>query len=289
MAEKEKQEELGEGFSSIDLVSQCLIDEEKFNAFETVLKNVVNENSSVVDLGTGSGILAMLAGRLGAKEVTAVEFDPYIADVARKNIKQNNLDPKVKVITGDARNIKFPQIKKFDIVIMEMLATGLVDEMQVQATNNLLDQKLIDQNTVVVPFAQENYIALAETNFSIYGFDMKMVRHLWSHDNGEDLFNLASDKVLLNKINFSQKNEELFKKELTFKIKRGIKVNSLCLTSKVLVDRAEKITLAETHSLNPIVLIPLPERVVRNNDEIKIYIEYQLSGGFKNFKADFID
>ena len=256
--------EKGEGFSSIDFVCQCLIDEDKFNAFEKVLKSVINKESNVLELGTGSGILAMLSARLGAKKVNAVEFDPYIAKVAEENIKNNKLDEIVRVVNNDARVVKFPN-EKFDVVVMEMLATGLVDEMQVLAMNNLYNQGVLTDETIVVPFAQENYIALANTNFSIYDFNMKMVRHLWSHDENEDLFKQVTEKVLLNKICFAQVNEEVFSAKIDFTLEKDAKINSLCLTSKIIVDRE-----------------------VKSGEVVSININYKFGGGFKNFDAKFI-
>lgn len=284
-----KKNEVGEGFSSIDLVCQCLIDQNKFRSFEAALRPAITKNSLVLDVGTGSGILAMLAARLGARAVTAIEFDPYIADVAKQNIQQNNLDKIIKVVTADARDIKFSHKTKFDIIIMEMLATGLVDEMQVQAINNLYNQGIITPKTIIIPFAQENYISLAQTNFSIYKFNMKMVRHLWSHDNNKNLLNPVTDKILLNKIYFSQKNNEIFSKQFTFKISQEAKINSLCLTSRIIVEKKENNILESTHSLNPIVLIPLPERRVKIGDIISININYRLGGGFNNFNVKFIN
>lgn len=279
--------EKGEGFSSIDFVCQCLIDEDKFNAFEKVLKSVINKDSNVLELGTGSGILAMLSARLGAKKVNAVEFDPYIAKVAEENIKNNKLDGVVKVVNNDARVVKFLN-EKFDVVVMEMLATGLVDEMQVLAMNNLYNQGALTNETIVVPFAQENYIALANTNFSIYDFDMKMVRHLWSHDKNEDMFSEVTEKVLLNKVCFAQINDELFSGKIDFVLDKDVRINSVCLASKIVVDREGSIALEGTHSLNPIVIVPLPDRNVKAREVVSININYRFGGGFKNFEVKFI-
>ena len=147
-------QDVGEGFSSVDLIYQCLIDEDKFNAFEKVLKKHINTESTVLEFGTGSGILSLLSARLGAKKVTAVEFDPYVASIAEDNIKNNKFENVITVLNGDARNAVFPN-EKFDVVVMEMLATGLVDEMQVLAMNNLYEQNALSDKAVVIPFAQE--------------------------------------------------------------------------------------------------------------------------------------
>lgn len=251
-------------------------------------KKNISSDSKVLDVGTGSGILALTAGRLGAKSVTALEFDPVVAQIAENNFKQNNLGDKIKILVGDARSVKLEQ-GKFDVVLMELLATGLVDEMQVETTNNLIEQNLITKETVVIPFAQENYLTLAETDFNLYGFNMKMVKHLWSHDDDENSFGLLSEKKLINKINFNQKNNLNYAGVMEFEATLSGKLNSLCLTSRIIVDEKSDITLDSTHSLNPMVFIPLPDKQVKRGEVVKIKVEYLMGGGFNNFNVSYLE
>ena len=48
-------------FSSIDLVGQCLLDTKKVEAFRSIMQRIICPEHTVLDLGTGSGILACLA------------------------------------------------------------------------------------------------------------------------------------------------------------------------------------------------------------------------------------
>lgn len=57
---------------------------------------------SVLDLGTGSGILAMAAARLGAEHVLAVDVQPLAVETARANVRVNRLGGRVEVRLGDA-------------------------------------------------------------------------------------------------------------------------------------------------------------------------------------------
>lgn len=63
---------------------------------DTPLKGV-----KVTDMGTGTGILAILACMRGAEEINGIEIDPDAADNARENISLNGVG-KVNIITGDA-------------------------------------------------------------------------------------------------------------------------------------------------------------------------------------------
>lgn len=59
--------------------------------------------ASVIDMGTGTGILAILASMLGAAEVAAVEIDPFAAANAADNVALNlGNDSAVEVLEGDA-------------------------------------------------------------------------------------------------------------------------------------------------------------------------------------------
>ncbi len=55
----------------------------------------------LVDVGTGSGILAIAAARLGAEKITAVDIDPDAVRVARENAALNGLADRINVRQGD--------------------------------------------------------------------------------------------------------------------------------------------------------------------------------------------
>jgi|GEM_PF-1249475 len=73
----------------------------------------------VVDLGTGTGVAAIIAARSGL-EVLAVEYDPDACEVARRNIERNSARPddetagRIQLINGDAANTS---ISNCDLVV----------------------------------------------------------------------------------------------------------------------------------------------------------------------------
>jgi len=56
----------------------------------------------VLDLGTGTGILAIAAVKLGAREVTGIDWNPACVATARKNIELNGLSSRIQVEEGPA-------------------------------------------------------------------------------------------------------------------------------------------------------------------------------------------
>ncbi len=58
----------------------------------------------VLDLGTGTGILALAAARLGAKHVFAVDLNPLCVKTAKRNVELNGLGKVVEVVEGKAED-----------------------------------------------------------------------------------------------------------------------------------------------------------------------------------------
>ena len=68
---------------------RMLADSECNDAYQRAIERAVSPNLSVLDIGTGSGLLAMMAARAGAGRVTACEVSPHIAAAARQVVADN--------------------------------------------------------------------------------------------------------------------------------------------------------------------------------------------------------
>jgi ribosomal protein L11 methyltransferase len=90
----------------------------------TKLKRIVRAGDVVVDLGTGSGILALAARLLGAKQVIAIDNDPTAIRVAKENARLNQID-NVAFQVGDVRRWKFA--RKVDIVAANLFSELLIE------------------------------------------------------------------------------------------------------------------------------------------------------------------
>ena len=82
-------------------------------------------NKTIIDIGTGSGIL-MIAGKLlGAGEVYGTDIDEFSMEVAKENLLLNNISlDEVKLLKGNL--LEVIENKKFDIVLCNILADVLV-------------------------------------------------------------------------------------------------------------------------------------------------------------------
>jgi ribosomal protein L11 methyltransferase len=79
--------------------------------------------SSFLDVGTGSGILAIVAGKLGIRDVIAIDIDPAAVKVASKNLKANHL-PAENVLAADIG--RFRPRRMFDLVVANLVTWDLV-------------------------------------------------------------------------------------------------------------------------------------------------------------------
>jgi ribosomal protein L11 methyltransferase len=68
---------------------------------------------SVLDVGTGSGILSIIAAKLGTREVWGVDIDGVAVENARENVEKNHVSDIVKIRKGSIGNLQ----KKFDVVV----------------------------------------------------------------------------------------------------------------------------------------------------------------------------
>ncbi|MBR5546340.1 MAG: 50S ribosomal protein L11 methyltransferase [Clostridia bacterium] len=74
---------------------------ETTNMCMQLLEKHLQDGMRVMDVGTGSGILAIAAARLGAKDILAIDIDPSAVKVAIENVELNGVKEQVRVVVGD--------------------------------------------------------------------------------------------------------------------------------------------------------------------------------------------
>ena len=98
------------------------------------LEEHLHPGMSILDLGSGSGILAIAAAKLGAGTVLALDTDPTAVEVAQANVRANGVQEQVTVAHGS-----LPEVQgTFDLVlvnilarvIIELVAQGLIDRLK---------------------------------------------------------------------------------------------------------------------------------------------------------------
>ena len=110
----------------------CILEIEKlFNA---------GTRQRVLDIGTGSGILAMVAATLGAKSVLGIDTDPLAVTAALLNVKTNKLKDKIEIIQGTTESNNLSQ---YDLVV-----ANLYSKVIIEIGHSIMSK--IDRNGVVI-------------------------------------------------------------------------------------------------------------------------------------------
>ncbi len=93
------------------------------------LERHLKPGDSVLDLGTGSGILAIAAARLGASSVLAVDIDPESVNVATENVALNGLSEIVCVEEGSLADVinQEREVQQVSVVVANILSRVIVD------------------------------------------------------------------------------------------------------------------------------------------------------------------
>lgn len=89
-----------------------------------LLEESVRPGNLVYDVGTGSGILAIAAARLGAARVVAVDEDEVAVRVARENVARNGLEKVVSVVVG---NLLKGLSEPADVIVANIIADVIID------------------------------------------------------------------------------------------------------------------------------------------------------------------
>jgi ribosomal protein L11 methyltransferase len=121
------------------------------------------QNEKVLDMGTGTGVLAILAEKMGAEKVLAVDNFDWAAENTKENAQRNNCT-KVEAKLGDAMLLEG---LKFTSILANINRNVLLEDMSVYAKTLSLGGKLIMSGFLIKDFDKINDLALR------LGFELK--------------------------------------------------------------------------------------------------------------------
>ncbi len=165
-------------WSSTDFPYFCLRDRQRTKALEAAINATVRPGDVVLDAGAGTGILALLAARAGARRVFAVEIDSVLCDHLRRTVAANRLEHVIKVSQDDARNFTGAKV---DVLTIELVETGLIDEGLVEVWNGLVASRVVTAKTRCIPAGYVTYLQFGYADPDFYGFSINALRHDWSY------------------------------------------------------------------------------------------------------------
>ena len=132
------------------------------------LEKVITPDSTVFDVGTGSGILAIAAAMLGAKSVKAVDIDAVAVRVAKENVADNGLSDQIEVREGD---LLHGTEGKADVIIANIIADIVIMLLQD------IPQKLNDDGVLLASGIIEERMPDVEAAAQAQGLYVDAVDH----------------------------------------------------------------------------------------------------------------
>ena len=265
-------------------VFNCLIDEKRTIAFGKAISATVRPDDVVVDMGTGSGVLAMLAARAGARKVYAIEIDQSNIATLDAVFRANGLDDRIVLVQGDVCKIDLPE--KVDVIIGEMIATALIEELQVPAMNNMLRfAKRGKHPTRVLLSGYSTYLDLVNNPESYYGHRFKILRYEYSDIRISRQLKSKSHSVkrLISDVDFTKINTDLkVKRNLAITVTKGGEINGLRLSGESTFFDGS--TLGATYAYSYPVILPIETREVTAGQVLNVKISYTICGGMKTLR-----
>lgn len=132
------------------------------------IKRGLGEPVNVLDIGTGTGLLSMMAARLGADTVTACEAFEPMAKCAREIIQQNGFGNKIRLIPKRSTDITVGRDgdmpERANILVTEVFDTELIGEGAINTFTHA-HRELLQKNSIVVPSAANMYVQVVSSDF----------------------------------------------------------------------------------------------------------------------------
>lgn len=163
---------------------EMLNDEERNSAFERALSKAITPSTTVLDIGSGSGLLAMMAARAGAKETISCEMITPIAELAQYTVACNGYADKIIILDKKSTDMRIgvDMMKRADLLVTETVDCGLLGEGIIptitHARENLLkeDARIIPKTATIIATVVESK-QLRSLNYAdkAAGFDVSPI------------------------------------------------------------------------------------------------------------------
>jgi hypothetical protein len=238
------------GFEGAALHAFMLNDRGRTSAYLDAIREVVRPGDVVVDVGTGTGILAMAAARAGASRVYAIEAGA-IGKVAETLFEANGLADRVTLVEGWSTKVELPE--RADVMISEIMGDEPFGEHVLEATADAV-KRLLEPRARMVPrrvslFAVPVAIparALGEHLFtrtalgrwrSWYGFDFAplekisrdSLRYFFVNPYAARDWERMAEPVELVKVDFAKRRDAEIRRSRTIETTRAGRLDGVLL------------------------------------------------------------
>ncbi len=143
---------------------EMLNDEQRNAAFQRALTNLITPETVVLDIGSGTGLLAMMAAKAGAKEIITCEMVPQLAELTRDTIALNGLSERIVTLDKKSTSLVFgiQMVNKANLLVTETVDCGLLGE-GIAVSIAHAKENLLTDDAKIVPCTATVYAMLVES------------------------------------------------------------------------------------------------------------------------------
>lgn len=124
-----------------------LSDDVRNRLLANAIKRALKPGMSVIDIGTGTGTWAILAAKLGASRVVAVEAEEALIPIIYELAVENGVADQIEIIHGRSDDIRLKG--KFDIIVCELFDGDAFGEATVKSFIDLRSRLLADGGVLI--------------------------------------------------------------------------------------------------------------------------------------------
>lgn len=135
--------------SGVHSQARMLNDRTRTHGFLRAIRDMVKPGDVVIDLGTGTGVLAIAAARAGAKHVYAIEMTG-MAEVAAAMFTANGVGDKITLLRGRSNHLDLPGGIRADVLITETVGDGPFGEGILESVSDARE-RLLKSDARIIP------------------------------------------------------------------------------------------------------------------------------------------
>ncbi len=273
----------GQGELNLAYHYEMIADHGRVSVFQDAIRQVCKDKI-VLESGTGTGILSILAAKAGARMVYACDLDSKIFAFARRNVKDAKLEHKIKLIHKNTTEVTTQDLEghRAEVIIAENLSTWLVTEPQIHVLNHI-NNSLAAPNAVRIPSVIHNHFELSSAKYRFY--DAVTMRSHYFQFSGIRSPLILSEPTPTLMFDMNRISPTEFDVTIDVKASRSGLLNSLRLTSPITVH--DNIGFSSSDSLMPPVVTPLKQDLqVARGDMIRVHIQFRTQTSWPQFLCE---
>ncbi|MBP2228312.1 tetratricopeptide (TPR) repeat protein [Azospirillum agricola] len=212
-------------------------DFERNDAYKHSLERAVKPDSLVLEIGTGSGIVAMMAARAGARKVVTCEVNPILARVAKETVANNGYADRVTVVPRLSTQLTVGEggdlPEKADVFVSELINIGMLAPRMLSVLQHARTH-LVKPGGAIIPRASTVYAMLIETpelarinpvkridGFDMSSFDVFRSPGYQQIDLGADAHSALSEPFTALDFDFTRNMPEEGEREIDVTVTRA--------------------------------------------------------------------